>query len=129
VTDHSYLTGLLALWREEKNSFWLWCVIKTCIKNGDPFPAEVLNYLDSVADRLLSEETSHGDLGRHLPDVLRLKGRGKYHPLRVNQRMLQNERFAAGFVAAIFDGKPPAKARERAADTRLSPSVSNSRRR
>jgi hypothetical protein len=115
VSDHSYLAGLLALWREEKNAFWLWCIIKTCIKNDDPFPAEVIEYLDGVADRLLSEETSGGDLGRHLPDVLRLKGRGKYHPLRVNRRMLLDEKFVAGFIAAIFDGLPPAKARERAA--------------
>ena len=39
--------------------------MKTCIENGDLFPADVIEYLNSVADRLLSDDAVRGhDLRR-----------------------------------------------------------------
>ena len=53
--DHAHLDGVLSLWRADRNSLWVWIAIKTCIANGDPFPAEVIAYLDGCAGRLLSD--------------------------------------------------------------------------
>ncbi len=111
MSDTDYLSGLLDLWNADKNPLWIWCTVKTCIANGDPFPADVIAYLNAVADRLLSDKTACGDFGRVLPRVFGFKPSGKRHPLRAARRMVEDEKFAVKFMVGIFAGLKPAKAR------------------
>jgi hypothetical protein len=61
-----YLEGVKALWIEQKNPYWMWVAIKTSIRNDEPFPDWVCEYLEQVADQLLAAGAASGDFARKI---------------------------------------------------------------
>jgi len=117
ANQHHYLEGVKALWTEQKNPFWIWVAIKTSIRNDEPFPDWVCEYLEQVADQLLATGAASGDFARKLPQILGLRSKsGPKHPLKIGRRMLRNEEYAMKFAKHILMGKTPKNARNDAAN-------------
>jgi hypothetical protein len=115
--QHHYLEGVKALWIEQKNPYWVWVAIKTSIRNDEPFPDWVCEYLEQVADQLLARGAASGDFARKLPQILGFRSKsGPKHPLKIGRRMLRNEEYAMKFAKHILMGKTPKNARNDAAN-------------
>ena len=117
ANQHHYLEGVKTLWIEQKNPYWIWVAIKTSIRNDEPFPDWVCEYLEQVADQLLATGAASGDFARKLPQILGFRSTsGPKHPLKIGRRMLRNEEYAMKFAKHILMGKTPKNARNDAAN-------------
>src|SRR5262249_27826087 len=64
ANQHHYLEGVKALWIEQRNPYWIWVAIQTSIRNDEPFPDWVCEYLEQVADQLLATPAASSDCSR-----------------------------------------------------------------
>jgi hypothetical protein len=101
-----------AEWRRTDDPRWIWRVIKTCIREQEPFPEWCLDYLDQVATGL---EKIRRDIGRELPMVLGFSA--KRGPRLSKERALRREIFIVEFMRQVLRGVDAQKARAAAAAT------------
>jgi hypothetical protein len=116
--DTQYLNGPRDLWLDQGNPIWAWLTIKTCILNDQLMPQWVCEYLEEIADQLLSDTNARvDDFARKLPSILGFQAKkGPQHPLKICKRMLKIEQFAMKFAKHILAGNKPSLARKDAAN-------------